>query len=112
MQACNYNDRMPVVRYAALAALVFWLGGMAQALGAGAFGSLTRVGLLSGAVMLVALFVLKFVGPPPHGFVPRAAIVLGMLAITAASLLIGQSRATLAATFALGLVLLTWYARE
>ena len=111
VQACNYNDQMPVVRYAALAALVFWLGGMTQALGAGAF-SLTRAGLACGAVILTALFVMKFVGPPPHGFVPRAAIVVAMMVLTAVPFVVGESRTLIAVTLALGFVLLSWYARE
>ena len=34
-----------------------------------------------GGVVLVALFVMKFLGPPPAAFVVRAAIVAAMLAI-------------------------------
>jgi hypothetical protein len=38
-----------------------------------------------GLVLLVCLFVMKFVGPPPQAFVARAAIVFGMLVVAAYS---------------------------
>ena len=57
-----------------LAALVVWLGGMVTAV----FGDLLRpfhlVSLACGSIILVSLFIMKFVGPPPHAFVPRAAL--------------------------------------
>jgi len=104
---------MLAVRYVALAALVVWLGGMVTAV----FGEFLRpfhlVSLVCGAVILVSLFVMKFVGPPPHAFVPRAALtalmllVLGVSAVlrSASSLLVGIN-------LVLGLVLLFWYVRE
>src|SRR6266850_2380637 len=103
---------MLAVRYVALAALVVWLGGMVTAV----FGEFLRpfhlVSLVCGAVILVSLFVMKFVGPPPHAFVPRAALtalmllVLGVSAVlrSASSLLVGIN-------LVLGLVLLFWYVR-
>lgn len=103
---------MPVARYAALVALVFWLGGTTHALAGDLYGQGTLVALGSGAVVLVSLFVMKFVGPPPIGFVPRVALVSTMLAIAGAQIFWGPTRAALGATLALGLVLLTWYARE
>ena len=103
---------MPVVRYVALAALVFWLGGTTAALVGDAYRHLTLIAFASGAIVLVALFVMKFVGPPPHDFVPRAAIVAAMLLVSAYGLMFGRSPATLGVTLALGLVLLSWYAHE
>lgn len=102
-----YNVCVFVVRYATLLALALWLGGMValaaivapssfgvlQALApesgrvlAGAvFGDVLRVFHLvsygCGAVMLVGLFLMKFVGPPPVGFVPRVALAAIMLAL-------------------------------
>jgi hypothetical protein len=103
---------MPVVRYAALAALVFWLGGTTHALAGDLSRQMTFVALGSGAVMLVALFVMKFVGPPPHGFVLRVGLVAAMMAIGLVQAIWGPSMPMQAGTLALGLVLLGWYARE
>jgi hypothetical protein len=106
---------MIVVRYATLMALVIWLGGMVGA----RFGHLAgRFDLLSyacGGAIVVGLFVMKFIGPPPHGFIPRAAIVLLMLALTLASArsLTHEASARLSyVNIGLGLVLLVWYVRE
>jgi hypothetical protein len=72
---------MIVVRYATLVALVLWLGALIGA----RFGDLTRrvepFGYLYGAAIIVGLLVMKFVGPPPHGFVVRAALAAVMLAV-------------------------------
>jgi hypothetical protein len=99
---------MPAVRYVALSALVVWIGAMVtlgllvapstfqalqeadlssgRVLAGLVFGEvLRRFHLLSyvcGAVLLVSLFVMKFVGPPPSGFVARSALVLAMLAVS------------------------------
>ena len=93
-----------VVRYLALAALTVWLGSMSvlgllivPAIGRAlqpADGHLLSGGVLSeilrlfhllayacGAVLLICLFVIKFVGPPPRAFKLRAALVAVMLAI-------------------------------
>lgn len=98
---------MLAVRYLALAALVVWLGGMVVltlivapttlrvlqdadpgggrvAAGALVGELLSQFDLLAyacGGIVLVALFVMKFLGPPPAAFVVRAAIVAAMLAI-------------------------------
>jgi uncharacterized membrane protein len=107
---------MFAVRYAALAALVVWLGGMLvlalvvapstfRALEAAdplsgrvqaglAFGAILRqfhlVSYACGAILLVGLFVMKFIGPPPRAFIPRASIAALMLAMTLYSgLLVG-----------------------
>ena len=100
---------MFAVRYAALAALVVWLGGMVvlgllvapstfrvlQAHQAGAgrvlagalFGDILRQFYLlaygCGGVILLCLFIMKFMGPPPRAFVLRAAVVTLMLALAA-----------------------------
>ena len=106
---------MFAVRYVALAALVVLLSASVSAsglLGADA-AQAHGVGLVCGAVVLVALFIMKFIGPPPHAFVLRAVIAF---AIVTMSLYASQSaRASAAAAkvnLGLGLVLLGWYARE
>ena len=104
---------MLAVRYVALAALVVWLGGMVTAV----FGEFLRpfhlVSLACGAVILVSLFIMKFVGPPPHAFVPRAALTALMLLILGVSALFrGVSGALMAVNLALGFLLLFWYVRE
>jgi uncharacterized membrane protein len=99
---------MLVVRYLALTALVVWLGGMialgllvapttfrvleaadpeqGRTLAGAVFGAtLRRFHLLAygcGAVLLVSLFLMKFVGPPPQAFLVRTSIVALMLALT------------------------------
>jgi hypothetical protein len=100
---------MIVIRYLALAVLVVWVGGTialgllvapttfgvlqssapdpatGRMLAGSVFGEiLRRFHLLAygcGALLLACLFVMKFVGPPPTGFVIRAGIVAVMLAI-------------------------------
>ena len=104
---------MLAVRYVALAALVVWLGGMVTVV----FGELLPpfhfVALTCGAVILVSLFVMKFVGPPPHAFLPRAALTAQMLVVVAASARARTAAATLTAiNLALGFLLLFWYVRE
>jgi len=104
---------MLAVRYVALAALVVWLGGMVTAV----FGDLLRpfhlVSLVCGAVILVSLFIMKFVGPPPHAFVPRAALTGLMLLVLGASALLRSASSLLAGiNLVLGFVLLYWYVRE
>jgi len=106
---------MIVVRYATLVALVIWLGAMVGE----QFGDvLRRVPLLPlacGGVVLVGLFVLKFMGPPPIAFVWRAGIALLMLALTLAAAFVAPREASsvlLTTNIALGFVLLIWYVRE
>jgi uncharacterized membrane protein len=100
-------DRMYAVRYAALAALVVWLGGMivlgllvapstfqalqaadpenGRVLGGLVFGEILRrfhlLAYACGGVLFVSLFLMKFVGPPPAAFVLRALIVAAMLSV-------------------------------
>ncbi len=107
---------MIAVRFATLAALVVWLSAMIP----GRFGDLIRrldiVSYTCGAVTIVGLFVMKFVGPPPPSFIPRAAIAFLMLAVAAVSAVARVSAETASALLtleiALGFVLLTWYVRE
>ena len=98
---------MLVVRYVVLTALVVWLGGMimlggvvapspfrvleaadtdsGRILAGAVFGEVLRqfhiVAYVCGAVALVGLFLMKFVGPPPEAFVLRSLIVATMLGI-------------------------------
>jgi hypothetical protein len=101
-----------MVRYIALAALVVWLGGTLQVIGPDLVRHLTTTAYACGAVILVGLFVMKFVGPPPHGFVVRVGLVVAMLAVVTLSALRGPSRPAALATATLGGILLAWYARE
>ena len=103
---------MPVVRYAALAALVFWLGGTTQALVGDVYARTTLVAMVSGAVVLVCFLIMKFVGPPPPAFLMRSALVIVMLLIAGVSAQYGPSRAAQALTLAIGLSLLAWYTPE
>src|SRR4051794_27252917 len=99
----KYNDAMFVVRYTALVALVVWLSVL---LGDSA-RSVERLGIICGAVIFICLFVMKFVGPPPHAFIPRAAIVAAMLAVAigARAGAVADARVPMAIDAALGLVL-------
>ncbi len=156
---------MIAVRYLALTALVVWVGGMmvlalvvapatfrvldaaAAAGGASLAGPVVGdilqrfngLAYTSGGVLLVCLFVMKFVGPPPRAFTIRAAIVAAMLAVTAYSgfplaaditrlqsqvggsesasrarldQLHRTSTALMTLNTCLGLVLLFWYVKE
>lgn len=106
---------MFVVRYVALVALAIWLGGMVTPfwLDAGAARLPRQLAYACGATALVSLFLLKFVGPPPRAFPLRAALVALMLAIvTYAHAMSVTSVMPTALNIAIGLVLMTWYARE
>ncbi len=96
---------MLAVRYVVLTALVVWLGGMVVlggivapsafrvlqaadphnggALAGLLFGDVLRqfhvVAYLCGATVVVGLFVMKFVGPPPAAFVLRLSLIMVML---------------------------------
>jgi hypothetical protein len=98
---------MLAVRYLALAALVVWLGGMVvlgllvapstfgvlqasdpvsgRILAAAVFGEILRrfhlLAYACGVILFVCLFVIKFIGPPPHGFPMRVGIVALMLGL-------------------------------
>lgn len=105
---------MIVVRYATLVVLVLWIAAMTGA----RFGGLVRrvdlVGYVCGAAVIVGLFVMKFVGPPPHGFFPRIGVAVLMLAVATGSAFARADTAALltGVNLALGFVLLLWYVRE
>ena len=105
---------MIVVRYVTLVALVIWLGALVDE----RFGDLVRRAHLltyaCGAVTVAGLFVLKFMGPPPRGFVIRAGITVLMLLLALATAFVAHDTANLLLTvdIGLGLVLLIWYVRE
>jgi hypothetical protein len=106
---------MIVVRYATLVALVIWMDAMAGA----QFGDLLRrtpfIPYACGAAVVIGLFVLKFMGPPPRGFVLRLGITILMLAIALAAAFVAPREAAhllTAVDLALGFVLLIWYVRE
>jgi hypothetical protein len=103
---------MVVVRYVALVALVVWLGAMQGVLVGSGTASYIPIAYGCGAVLVVGLFALKFVGPPPRAFFIRLGIVVLMLLMTLFDRwLIPGPTATYVNT-ALGLVLLAWYAHE
>jgi hypothetical protein len=104
---------MLLVRYVALVALVVWIGAMAVVLFADLFARPLWLASACGAVIVVCLFVMKFVGPPPRAFIPRTAITVLMLVLVGASIVLRTAPATLLViNLALGLVLLAWYVRE
>jgi hypothetical protein len=104
---------MVAVRYVALAALVVWLGAMVDVLFGDTLGQTRLLSIGCGAVVLVSLVIMKFVGPPPHDFFPRAGIVALMLALLAAAALHRLTTpAVLTINTVLGFVLLAWYVRE
>ena len=109
---------MLLVRYAALTALVIWLGGLVTLYvlttpSREVLRTFDLVALVCGAVIVLGLLVIKFVGPPPAAFFPRIGIALMMLVIA----LYQGYMATTSPVFplvdgALGFLLLGWYARE
>ena len=104
---------MLAVRYVALGALVIWLGGMVTVAFPDVIQRFHPVAITCGAVIVVSLFVMKFVGPPPHSFIPRVALTILMLVLLGLSALVpGASAALAAVNLTLGFVLLFWYVRE
>ena len=104
---------MLAVRYVVLVALVVWLGGMLTVFTGDLLRPIPLVAAGCGAIILLGLFVMKFIGPPPHGFIPRAVITAIMLLLVIASAVYRTLAAQLMAiTLALGLMLLFWYVRE
>jgi hypothetical protein len=102
---------MPAVRYVALAALVVWLGGTMAALDGELMRHLAPLSYACGAVTLIGLFVMKFVGPPPRAFVVRSALVAVMLIVTTLAFT-RHLPSLFPITLVLGFILLAWYARE
>jgi hypothetical protein len=104
---------MLAVRYVALGALVIWLGGMVTVTFADVMRRHTLVALVCGSIIVVSLFIMKFVGPPPHGFMPRVGITALMLILVGVSVFMPHTATALAGVnLALGLILLFWYVRE
>ena len=103
---------MAVVRYATLLALVVWLGVMQSVVIAGRPGYAGWLPFACGGLMIVGLFAMKFVGPPPRAFVTRVAVVFVMLCIAAFDRLHASSIVPTAINAALALMLLGWYAHE
>jgi hypothetical protein len=109
---------MLVVRFVTLAALVVWLGGMVTLafLSSPSIEELRTfqsVAYVCGAVIFVCLFVIKFVGPPPHHVFHRAGLVALMFAVAVYGGLRPQaSTMSMKIDIALGFVLLFWYVRE
>lgn len=109
---------MLAVRYLALMALVLWLGDLAGGLlGPAGVRPFPSLAYGSAAVLFVSLFVMKFVGPPPAAFVPRAAIVFAMMTLEVYTRLLvdhhtDQERWLMVLTLVPGLSLLYWYVRE
>jgi hypothetical protein len=116
LQSPNYNERMIVVRYATLVALVIWVGVLVAARLGELAGRMDLLSYVCAGALVVGLFMMKFLGPPPPGFIPRVAIVLLMLVVAVASAMFAiapdVSRLLSIVNIGLGLVLLFWYVRE
>ena len=103
---------MVVVRYATLLALVAWLGAMQSVVFAGRPDYAAWLPYACGGIMMVGLFAMKFLGPPPRAFITRVAIVFVMLCITTFDHFYSSSMVPTAINAALALTLLSWYAHE
>ena len=109
---------MHAIRYVTLAALVVWLGGLVTlalliAPSSENLGQFQVVGYVCGAIIFVCLLVLKFVGPPPHDFLPRIGLVAAMILVALYPRTQPQALSlAMTVDIALGSVLLFWYARE
>jgi hypothetical protein len=117
---------MFAVRLAALTALVVWLGGLfalwllvAPIAPADEFPEILRrfhrLAYACGGTLIASLVVMKLVGPPPRGFIPRLVIAATMSAVTVYSglrMVRELSVLMLTTDLVLGVVLLLWYVRE
>jgi hypothetical protein len=106
---------MIVVRYATLAALVLWLCALVAARAGDIPGHRPLLTLAFGVATFIGLFAMKFLGPPPPGFVPRVAIVFVMLVLAGVSARFATSSTAgwlKSINIGLGFVLLYWYSRE
>ena len=103
---------MVVVRYVALVALVIWLGAMQGALVGSGTAWYIAIAYGCGAVLVMCLFAMKFVGPPPRAFFVRLGIVVLMLIVTLFDRWLSAGPTATYVNTALGLVLLAWYAHE
>lgn len=103
---------MAVVRFAVLVALVVWIAGLLGTVaGVRSHALWPWLAYAAGGVIVVGLFAMKFVGPPPHSFVARAAIAVLMIALTFIDHIYRVPAAPMI-TLALGFVMLAWYVRE
>jgi hypothetical protein len=107
---------MFAIRYATLAMLVIWIGGLMFLLNGALTDQMRRrfdpLAYGCGVLMLLGLFVMKFVGPPPAAFTVRVVLVVLMLAATFVAAALRTPTAGAAFNAAVGLALLAWYARE
>jgi len=103
---------MVVVRYAALAGLVVWLAALQTAIVVNAPSAAIWIQYACGAVIVVSLLAMKFVGPPPRGFIPRLALVVAMIGLAAYDHRSGPAMPAAVAAMAIGFILLFWYVRE
>ena len=108
-----------MIRYVVLVALSLWFSDLlvrstlAGRLSGDLLGLSRLVAYVGGAVVLVGLFAIKFLGPPPRAFPLRAAVVALMLGIVAyGDIRHDQARTLDAVNVGLALLLLAWYARE
>jgi len=103
---------MAAVRYVALASLVVWLGVLQSALTGNPTAYASTIAFACGGALIISLFAMKFLGPPPRSFVPRVALVAAMLALTAARRWWHAPDVVTFVNTVCGFVLLSWYARE
>ena len=103
---------MAVVRYATLLALVVWLGVMQSVVFVDRPAYAGWVPFACGGLMIVGLFAMKFVGPPPRAFVARVAVVFVMLCVALFDRWHGSSMVPTAINGVLALMMLGWYAHE
>ena len=102
------------IRYVVLVALVVWLGGMVAVLFGDWLRPLSLLTAACGGIILVGLFVMKFVGPPPRAFMLRVTIAAIMLAIAVYTgvRMPRSAGGLITINVALGAILLYWYVRE
>src|SRR5262245_11095912 len=103
---------MFVVRYVALAALVVWLGALQGVLLGGSAPYFTSIAYGCGALLVISLLTVKFVGPPPRAVFIRLGMVMLMLIVTVSDRWLITGPAPVVINTALGLALLAWYAHE
>jgi hypothetical protein len=107
---------MFAIRYVVLATLVVWIAALLSVVAGDFLAYVDTVTYTASTIILIGLLLMKFVGPPPHGFVPRVLIVAAMLALALFPAIFEQLRLPpamhLSVDVTLGFVLLAWYVRE
>jgi hypothetical protein len=100
-----------VIRYMALASVIVWIAAMTATL---VVRAPLAAAYASAVTLFLSLVALKFIGPPPPAFIPRAVMAFGMAAVTAFTQFIGgpSSTTSLVLTIGLGLALVFWYVRD